>query len=130
MTGMKDLPLLVARAPEPCPSQPPSTHKLLLLLRAGSAQTIVTSPVKTAFAWASTSQHDGETTTRGAVSARPGTSRSFVAQLNSDHPVDRVGRTETLNDVSGRKPTVFRKSPSPPTLARNLSYDSDSDTSE
>jgi hypothetical protein len=41
-------------------------------------------------------------------------------------PIDRVGRLEVLNDVSGRKLRVFRKSPCPP-RRRNCSHASDDD---
>ena len=50
--------------------------------------------------------------------------------VNHSHPpFERVGRFELLNDVTGRKPRVFRKSPCPP-LARVSSPASDNDASD
>jgi len=53
-----------------------------------------------------------------SFSAPPSSQHAFV--LNPHPPIDRVGRFEALNDVAGRKPRVFRKSPCPP-RARNFS---------
>jgi hypothetical protein len=48
--------------------------------------------------------------------------------VETDPPIDRVGRLEVLNDVTGRELRVFRKSPCPP-RARNSAPASYDDTS-
>jgi len=73
---------------------------LLRLLRPGSAQTIV-------------------------VTSPDTLSAAFIIDAvqtaaKSGPPIDRVGRREELNDVTGRELKVFRKSPCPPS-ARNPS---------
>ena len=105
---------------------------LLGLLKPGSAQTIVaTSPdnlsatfiintVQTAARQAKATRHHGEK--RCAASAHPGT------RDEARTPIDRVGRFEMLNDVTGRELKVFRKSPCP-SRARRSSPASDEDAS-
>ena len=51
-----------------------------------------------------------------ASSPRCSTGRGRVA---THPPIDRVGRLESLNDVTGRKLRVFRKSPCPPRSSRS-----------
>jgi hypothetical protein len=46
--------------------------------------------------------------------------------VEAEPPIDRVGRFEVLNDMTGRELRVFRKSPCPP-LARNSSPASEDD---
>jgi hypothetical protein len=40
-------------------------------------------------------------------------------RVGSHPPIDRVGRLESLNDVTGRALRVFRKSPCPPRSSRS-----------
>jgi hypothetical protein len=79
--------------------------------------------------------------TRSTASAHPGTSGEsriaspspscrnrqsspsafgWRAHLSADPLIDRVGRAEVLNDVSGRELRVFRKSPCPPRSSRSV----------
>ena len=87
------------------PGPPRSQHAftpefLLRLLRPGSAQTsVVTSPDTLSAAF--------------IIDA-------VQTAAKSDPPIDRVGRREVLNDVTGRELKVFSKSPCPPS-ARNPS---------
>jgi len=125
-------------ASEPSPLQHASATGLLILLRAGSDQTIVTSPDKAAPEFLrdavtslpmptearhapTSSYHDGMAASSAAstplssidIQASPHGSEGWRVHLNSDFPMKRVGRNECLNDVSGRALRVFRKSPDP-----------------
>jgi len=118
-------------------------ENLLRLLRPGSAPTIPTSPDNNPTATRSLSNDPAHTAERHAPAPSlrtasapqaprgetmtPSTSPSIIdsqsstyafagwrAHLSSEPPLDRVGRLEVLNDVSGRELRVFRKSPCPP----------------
>ena len=132
---------------EHCPSQPAfAPENLLRLLRPGCAQTNDTSRVDTLTRTLSAAvinhpAHAGGWYARSA-SAPPATrietrttsidiesTRAFEewrALLGLEPPIDRVGRHEALNDVSGRQLKVFRTSPCPP-RRRNCPHASDDD---
>ena len=129
---------------DPSPSlQAVAQDHLLRLLRPWSAQTIATSPDNTPTATLSLNKDSARTAEQhaSAPSLRtacafpvtsgetmtPSTSPSMIdsrsstqafegwrAHLHSEPPLDRVGRLEVLNDVSGHELRVFRKSPCPP----------------
>jgi hypothetical protein len=65
------------------------------------------------------------------ISPDDGTQRvdTFARCINSEPPIERVGRFELLNDVAGRKLRVFRTSPRPP-RARSTSPATDDDASD
>ena len=44
-------------------------------------------------------------------------------RLSANPSIDRISRFESLNDLTGRKPRVYRKSPPPPT--RRISFSAD-----
>ena len=141
---------------DPFPSQQAvAQEQLLRLFRPGSAQTTATPPnsIPTA-ALSDASINDPAPTaarrspaltycgeTCSTASAPPGTSgetrasasdydvEAWLAHLNSDPPIDRVGRLEVLNDVSGRELRVYRKSPCA-RRARHSSNESDAEDLE
>jgi len=144
---------------DPCLSQQAfAKENLLRLLRLGSAQTIAAAPDNTptvalsdtlfnehasaAVRYSPAPMPCGETcSTASAAPATSGESRTasassseeviegWRAHLDSDPPMDRVSHREVLNDVSGRKRKVFRKSPCPP-RARYSSPGSDTEDPE
>ena len=145
----------LAATTDPSPSQQAvAQEQLLRLFRPGSAQTIATSPDNTLTATLSDASindpaptaarrspaptYCGETcSTASAPMGTSGETRAsasdydveaWLAHLNSESPIDRVGRLEVLNDVSGRELRVYRKSPA--RRARHSSDESDTEDVE
>ena len=129
MSDTYTLPLLArSTRPDSAPKPHPFAIELLLcLLRAGSAQTIVTSPDKAPAVTISDALindpvNPGPTAARHAPVARyfsgetHSTAQSSAhgfegwrAHLTSDLPIDRVVQYDFLNDEAGREPRVGRR---------------------
>ena len=127
MTGTKDLPLSadsqrLDAMPPPSPSQHPSAQEILLLLRVGTAETIVSSPDKASPDTLSDALTNdaGPTAARQASPSKCYDFEGWQAHLNSVPPIGWVGRFESLNDASGSERRVYRKSPHPPRHPRSL----------